>query len=103
MQRNGKRRKLGILPHLRGPNILPSTTGLLKYSACCACVDIFDSARSISSSVFFSGHVLRPSASRMFTMSWWSAIAPARTMQQSSAMMLPQKTTSSEPEGSRVG
>ena len=81
----------------------PSEIGLLKYSCCWLSVDIFDSVRSMSSSVFFSGHVLLPFLSRMFTMSQWSAISPARVMQQSLAMMFPQKMTSVGSEVERVG
>ena len=39
----------------------------------------------------------------MFTMSQWSAISPARTTQQSLAMMLPQKMMSVASEMERVG
>ena len=84
-------------------NTSPTEIGLLKYSPCAALVDILDSVRSINSSVFFSGQVERPFLSRMFTMSQWSAMSPARTTQQSLAMMFPQKMTSVGSEIDRVG
>ena len=66
-------------------------------------VEILESTRSISSSVFLAAHVLRPFLSRMFTMSQWSAFAPARFTQQSKAIRLPQNTTSKSLDMLRVG
>ena len=81
----------------------PSESGLFIYSCWKALVEMVCSMRRIRSSVFFSGQVERPSASRMFTISQWSAVAPARVTQQSRAMTFPQNTTSRSPLTDRVG
>ena len=59
--------------------------------------------RSMFSGVFFSGQVLLPSLSTMFTTSQWSARAPALATQVSLAMMLPQNTIRVSSLTERVG
>ena len=93
----------GTLPNGRYLKMVPSLTGLLKYSACALLVEILESTVSICSSVFLAGQVERPFLSRMFTMSQCLAFSPARLMQQSLAMMLPHQRIRVGSEMERVG
>ena len=93
----------GTLPNGRYLNMVPSLTGLLKYSACALLVEMLDRTVSICSSVFLAGQVECPSLSRMFTMSQCLALAPAFLMQQSLAMMFPHHRIKVGSEMERVG
>ena len=93
----------GTFPQNISLKTLPSVRGLLKYSCCADLVEILERMKSISSSVFFSGHVDLPFLSRMFTISILLATLPARTIQQSLAMMLPLKTILTLPDTDTVG
>ena len=101
--RNLNRLSGGTFPNGRDLKMLPSLTGLLKYSAWAFLVEMLASTVSICSSVFFCGHVECPSLSRMFTMSQWRAFAPALLMQQSLAMMFPHHSIKVGSEMERVG
>ena len=95
--------KAGTFPNGRLRKILPSETGLLKYSACTALADIPARTVLICSSVFFAGQVDFPLLSRMLTISQLFAIAPARAIQQSLAMILPHQSIRVGSEIERVG